>query len=69
MPESTLQPPCPRLISCTYDTITPRRRDVNSGPEADGSRWGGYRLGHGIDHRKYHQDVTLISPENTRLLQ
>ncbi|KAG8417444.1 hypothetical protein J3458_004951 [Metarhizium acridum] len=28
-----------------------------------GSGWGGYRLGYGIDHRKY--DVTLISPENT----
>lgn len=28
-----------------------------------GSGWGGYRLGYGIDHRKY--DITLISPENT----
>ncbi|EHK20802.1 uncharacterized protein TRIVIDRAFT_223500 [Trichoderma virens Gv29-8] len=28
-----------------------------------GSGWGGYRLGYGIDHRKY--DITVISPENT----
>ncbi|KAK7408060.1 hypothetical protein QQX98_009775 [Neonectria punicea] len=28
-----------------------------------GSGWGGYRLGYGIDYRKY--DITLISPENT----
>lgn len=28
-----------------------------------GSGWGGYRLGYGIDCRKY--DITIISPENT----
>ncbi|KAJ5865873.1 disulfide oxidoreductase [Penicillium rubens] len=28
-----------------------------------GGGWGGYRLGYGIDHRKF--DITLISPENT----
>lgn len=28
-----------------------------------GSGWGGYRLGYGVDHRKY--DITLISPQNT----
>lgn len=28
-----------------------------------GTGWGGYRLGHGIDHNQY--DITLISPDNT----
>ncbi|RAQ71676.1 disulfide oxidoreductase [Aspergillus flavus] len=28
-----------------------------------GGGWGGYRLGYGIDHRKY--DITLIAPDNT----